>query len=68
MLGYGFGSIVGSGVYDFTVCFGIASIFSYSYHKKAISFKLKPLLRDIYIYLFNLLVLVYVIYDLEVNW
>ena len=32
MLGFGFGTIAGSGIFDFTVCLGIAAIFSYFYH------------------------------------
>ena len=69
MIGYGFGAIVGSGVFgnelvyifaDFTLCFGITAIFSNYYLGQATQFKLKPLLRDIYIYLLTLIYLVVV--------
>ncbi len=74
MIGYGFGAIVGSGAFgniiqinnifliDFTICLGIASIFSFYHHKKAIKFKLEPLKRDFYIYIITLLYIVLVIY------
>lgn len=60
MIGYGFGAIVGSGVFDFTICFGITAVFSNYYHSDAITFKMKPLLRDIEIYLLTLVYLVIV--------
>ena len=42
---YGFGVIIGSGVFgkelklDFTVCFGIAGIYTYIHHKRDIKFR-----------------------------
>jgi len=67
MIGYGFGAIVGSGVFDFTVCLGIASIFSFYSHKSKIRFKLKALLRDIYIYCITLFFLVLIMWDYKVT-
>ena len=66
MVGYGFGVIVGSGAFDFTVCFGIMSLFSFYHHKKSIKLKLRALLRDIYIYLLTLIYLVLVFWDYQV--
>lgn len=66
MIGYGFGAIVGSGVFDFTICFGVMSLVSFNHHKKPIKLKLGPLLRDIYIYLITLLYLGLVFWDYEV--
>lgn len=73
-IGYGFGAIVGSGVFgnfidsfkDFTVCFGLMSLFSNYYHKKALRMNLKALMRDIYVYLLTLLFLTFVFWDYEV--
>jgi Ca2+/Na+ antiporter len=67
MIGYGFGAIVGSGVFDFTICFGIMSMFSHYHHKRAIKLKLKALLRDIYIYLITIVYLALVFWDYEVT-
>lgn len=74
MINYGFGTIVGSGVFgstffhsDFTICFGIACIFSENYHSEVKKFQIKPLLRDIYIYLFSLLYLVWICRDYKVT-
>lgn len=66
MIGYGFGAIVGSGVFDFTICFAIMSMFSNYHHKKPIKLKLKVLLRDIYIYLITIVYLALVFQDYEV--
>jgi len=75
MMGFGFGTIIGLGVYgnlfmmlvyeflDFTVCFGITSIYSMYYHKKAIKFHLKSLLRDFSIYLLSLAYIIYIFKD-----
>lgn len=66
MIGYGFGAIVGSGVFDFTICFGIMSMFSQYHHKRPIKLKLRALLRDIYIYLITIVYLGLVFWDYEV--
>jgi Ca2+/Na+ antiporter len=66
MIGYGFGAIVGSGVFDFTVCFGIMSLFSFHHHRKSIKLNIRVLMRDIYIYLITLIYLVLVFWDYEV--
>jgi len=50
MINYGFANILGSGVFDFSLCFGVTAIYSYNYHKQEIYFYLKALLRDVYIY------------------
>ncbi|CAD8102975.1 unnamed protein product [Paramecium primaurelia] len=66
-IGYGFGAIVGSGVFDFTVCFGLMSLFSNYYHKRALRMNLKALMRDIYVYLLTLLFLTFVFWDYEIS-
>jgi Ca2+/Na+ antiporter len=67
MVGFGFGAIIGSGVFDFTLCFGIASCFSYYVHKKGILFDLNALLRDIIIYLATMLFIIYVFWDYKIT-
>lgn len=52
---------------DFTVCFGVTSIFSHYYHRSAIQFNMKALLRDIYIYLLTLGYLVIILQDQQVG-
>lgn len=51
---------------DFTVCFGLMSLFSNYYHKKALRMNLKALMRDIYVYLLTLMFLTFVFWDYEV--
>lgn len=67
MLGFGFGAVVGSEVFDFTVCLGIASLFSYAIHSKAINFSMDIMIKDIYVYLMTLLYLIVIMWDYQVT-
>jgi Ca2+/Na+ antiporter len=46
---------------------GIASCFSYYTHKKAVNFAAEPLLRDLSVYIFTLLYLFAIFWDLKIT-
>lgn len=45
----------------------MASIFSSFYHKENISMSMKSILRDIYVYLISLILVIYICWDSEVT-
>ena len=45
----------------------MASIFSSLYHKEDINMNMKPILRDIYVYLISLIIVIYICWDSEVT-
>lgn len=67
MIGFGFGTILGSGIFDFTICLGIASLFSLHYHKKELVFNINLLTRDFQVYIVTLAVLVIILWDYQVT-
>ena len=52
---------------DFTLCFGVASVFSSFYHKEAKYFHIQTLLRDIYFYMLSLIYIVFICWDFKVT-
>ena len=52
---------------DFTICFGVASIYSMYFHEKAIKFNIKALLRDMIIYSISIGIVVMVVWDGSIN-
>ena len=52
---------------DFTICLGIACIFSQYYHQKNLQFKINVLLRDIYIFIYTLIFLIVILWDGKIN-
>jgi Ca2+/Na+ antiporter len=54
-------------ILDFTICIGIASVFSRFYHKEDIPLSMKSILRDIYSYLLSLVFVIYICWDYKVT-
>lgn len=67
MVAYGFGAIVGSGVFDFSLCLGLTALYSRHYHGRDIPVAHESIMRSFYPYLCSVALLALICWDYEVT-
>jgi Ca2+/Na+ antiporter len=60
LIGFGFGMIIGSGIFDFTFAFGVSAFTSYIYHQEEVQLKAAKIIKLPIFYFFNIALLTYI--------